>query len=56
MTPEDVLLEAIAAASLHGDSPWLRRQEIAKLRDSLKRCPPGWYVAQDGPAEPDETA
>lgn len=31
MTPEDVLLEAIAAASLHGDSAELRAKMCSKL-------------------------
>ena len=34
MTPEEVLLEAIAAASLYGDSLELRREMCNKLRVS----------------------
>ena len=34
MTPEEVLLEAIAAASLYGDSPDLRREMCRKLQAS----------------------
>jgi hypothetical protein len=37
MTPEDVLIEAISAASRFGDSPALRQLECRKLRDSLKQ-------------------
>jgi hypothetical protein len=43
MTPEDVLIEAIAAASLHGDSDALRRLMCAKLADSIRRA--GAYYA-----------
>lgn len=38
MTPEDVLLEAMAAADRCGDTPSLRREFCAKLADSLRRC------------------
>ena len=34
LTPEEVLLEAIAAASLYGDSADLRREMCSKLRAS----------------------
>ena len=37
MTPEDVLIEAIQAASLHGDSPNLRELQCEKLRESIER-------------------
>jgi hypothetical protein len=36
MTPEDVLLEAIAAASLNGDRPELRRKCCRKLRHAIE--------------------
>jgi hypothetical protein len=36
MTPEEVLLEAIAAASLHGDTPDLRRMMCRKLNFALQ--------------------
>lgn len=48
MTPEDVLLEAIAAASLHGDSPSLRRQACAKLNQAINMTP-----RDDGREPPD---
>jgi hypothetical protein len=35
MTPEEVLIEAIANASHNGDSPALRLQSCAKLKESL---------------------
>ena len=35
MDPEDVLIEAIAAASLYGDSPALRELQCRKLRESI---------------------
>ncbi len=38
MTPEDVLIEAIAAASFYGDSPGLRVSQCEKLRESIKQC------------------
>lgn len=41
MTPEDVLLEAIAAASLYRDSPELRREMCAKLRKAMR----AYYIA-----------
>ena len=37
MTPEDVLIESITAASQHGDSVRLRHDQCAKLRASLDR-------------------
>lgn len=37
MTPEDVLIEAIAAASQYGDSVYLRELECLKLRASIRR-------------------
>lgn len=36
MTPEEVLLEAIAAASLYGDTPELRRKQVAKLSAAIE--------------------
>lgn len=36
MTPEDVLIEAISAASRFGDSPGLRQLECRKLKASLE--------------------
>ena len=36
MTPEEVLIEAIAAASLHGDTPDLRRLMCRKLDLSMR--------------------
>lgn len=36
MSPQDVLIEAIAAASLHGDTPELRQRMSGKLDESLK--------------------
>lgn len=47
MTPEDVLLEAIAAASLFGDSSSLREMECRKLRESIKRYA-GIVLMSDG--------
>ena len=38
MTPEDVLLEAMKAADLCGDTPSLRQEFCHKLAESLKRC------------------
>ena len=43
MTPEDILLESIAAASLHGDSPALRRLQCAKLNAAILKS--GFYHA-----------
>ena len=37
MTPEDVLIEAIAAASLHGDTPELRVIMCSKLHDAIHK-------------------
>lgn len=36
MSPEDVLLEAMAAASHYGNTPWLLKQMCAKLRESIR--------------------
>ncbi len=36
MDPEDVLIEAIAAASFYGDSPGLRESQCHKLRESIE--------------------
>ena len=36
MSPEDVLVEAIAAASLHGDSPHLRKQFCTLLQRAIE--------------------
>lgn len=36
MTPEDVLIEAIQAASLHGDSHNLIELQCEKLRESIE--------------------
>jgi len=38
MTPEDVLLEAMKAADLCGDTPSLRKEFCLKLTESLQRC------------------
>lgn len=43
VTPEDVLIESIAAASIHGDSPALRQKQCAKLIESIRRA--GAYYA-----------
>ena len=37
MTPDDVLCEAIAAASLHGDSAELRQEMCAKLKEAVRK-------------------
>lgn len=37
MTPDDVLIEAIAAASLHGDSPYLRETMCRKLEEAVRK-------------------
>jgi len=37
MTPEEVLLEAIAAASVRGDSPSLRQLMCSKLAASIAK-------------------
>jgi spore coat protein CotF len=36
MTPDDVIIEAIAAASLHGDSPYLREVMCNKLNEVIR--------------------
>ena len=36
MTPDDVLIEAISAASLHGDSPYLRELMCQKLKEAIE--------------------
>ena len=51
MTPEDVLIEAIAAASRFGDSPALRELECRKLRASLSSCAAAFMT--DAPENPD---
>lgn len=38
MTPEDVLLEAMKAADVCGDTPSLRKEFCDKLLESLQRC------------------
>lgn len=43
MTPEDVLLETIAAVKQYGDSEELRREQLGKLEKALRRC--GAYYA-----------
>ena len=35
MTPDDVLIEAISAALLHGDSPYLRELMCLKLKEAI---------------------
>lgn len=47
MSPEDVLLEAIAEASQHGDTSELRRESTAKLRESMKLY--GIFYMADAP-------
>ena len=37
MTPDDVLIEAIAAASLHGDSAELRILMCRKLKEAVDK-------------------
>jgi hypothetical protein len=46
MSPEDVLLEAITAASQYGDSDDLRRKECEKLSKSIRRWVP-FYAHPD---------
>ena len=38
MTPEDVLLDAIKAADMMGDTLAIRREFCAKLKVSLENC------------------
>jgi len=38
MLPEDILLEAMAAASQYGDSEDLRSKECERLSESIRRC------------------
>jgi len=40
MTPEDVLIEAIATASLQGDSSILRQQMCQKLVKAIEESQP----------------
>lgn len=37
MEPDDVIIEAIAAASLNGDSPELRVLMCTKLKEAIER-------------------
>lgn len=37
MTPVDILLEAIQAASIYGDSPELRQQQAERLEEAMRR-------------------
>lgn len=37
MTPVDILIESIQAASIYGDSPGLRRRQSEKLEEALVR-------------------
>lgn len=45
MTPEDVLLESIAAASLYGDTANLRRKQAAKLSAAVEAAI-AWRMSQ----------
>ena len=41
MLPEDVLMEAMAAASIYGDSDRLRHEMVKKHQKCMERC--GFY-------------
>lgn len=49
MTPEDVLLESIAAASIYGDSASLRAEQCRKLKVAMRLCA-GIPVSSDAEA------
>ena len=38
MTPEEVLLESIQAASLLGDTPELRQAQCSKLEEAIQKA------------------
>jgi hypothetical protein len=40
LTPEDVLLESISAASIYGDSPEFRRKMCERLRQCIEQEKP----------------